>query len=42
MDLGHLENLVSKITLSKEMVSEIAEYCVINNKGNENEIAKIF
>jgi hypothetical protein len=41
MDLGHLEKLISSIDLKKEMVRSIAEYCVINNKENENEIAKI-
>lgn len=42
MDLGHLENIISKVELKRENIKGVAEYCVINNKGNENEIAKIF
>ena len=41
MDLSYLEKALRKIELRFEMISGIAEYCVLNSKGCENEVAKI-
>lgn len=41
MDLDHLENLISKITLKPETINMIAEYCVVNSRDIENQIANI-
>ena len=41
MDLSYLEKALRKIELKNEMIKGISEYCVLNSKGCENEVAKI-
>jgi hypothetical protein len=41
MDLDHLERLIVKIDLKPETINGIADYCILNSKSAENDIANI-
>lgn len=41
MDLDHLERLILKIDLKPDTINSITDYCILNSKSIENDIANV-